>query len=64
MHCAVFGILDGTNFVLTGNNASVMTSAACGMFLIGQDFECFTGKSEAILGGQSTLGHDLYFSAN
>ena len=34
------------------------------MFLIGQDFESFKGKSGAILGGQSTFGNDLYVSAS
>ena len=32
--------------------------------MIGQDFESYSGKSGALLSGTSTLGNNLYFSAN
>ena len=35
-----------------------------GLFVIGQDFESYSGKSGSLLSGISTLGSDLYFSAN
>ena len=38
--------------------------AHSGIFVIRQDFESYSGKSGALLSGASTLGNDLYFSAN
>ena len=40
------------------------TSTNGGYFVIGQDFETYSGKSGQLLSGCSTLGSDLYFSAN
>ena len=39
-------------------------AANTGIFIIMQDLESLSGKSSAILCGASTLGNDLYFSAN
>ena len=52
------GILNRTTYKTTAS------SALGGLFIIGQDFESSSGKSGSILSGISTLGSDLYFSAN
>ena len=35
-----------------------------GYFLIGKDFETYSGKSGQLLSGVNTLGSDLYFSCH
>ena len=61
-HCgntlASIGILNNTNYVVD------KADDFSGLFVIGQDFESYSGKSGALLSGISTLGSDLYFSAN
>ena len=52
------GILNAANY-----SATTKTDLT-GLFMIGQDFETYSGKSGALLSGISTLGSDLYFSAN
>ena len=54
------GILKNASYTVnddTNNNSN-------GQFCIGQDFECYSGKSGALLSGISTLGSDLYYSGN
>ena len=56
------GVLNSASFVLSAPSA--VDEANYGLFVIGQDFETFSGKSGSILSGASTLGNDLMFSAN
>ena len=58
------GILNATNYVVPLPDGNNNTSANGGYFVIGQDFETYSGKSGQLLPGVSTLGSDLYFSAN
>ena len=44
--------------------STTVSSALGGQFVLGQDFASYSGKSGALLSGISTLGSDLYFSAN
>ena len=55
------GILNSASFVLS--TPTGVDEEHIGLFVIGQDFETFSGKSGGILSGASTLGNDLYFSA-
>ena len=62
-HCggntlASMGVLNATNYVV--DKVDDLT----GLFVIGQDLESYSGKSGSLLSGISTLGSDLYFSAN
>ena len=50
------GILNAINYESTA--ATDLT----GQFIIGCDFESYSGKSGALLSGVSTLGTDLVFS--
>ena len=58
------GILNAANYVVAALTGADATSTNGGYFVIGQDFETYSGKSGQILSGCSTLGSDLYFSAN
>ena len=69
LHCGgnticSMGILDATNYVVATPTGDDTTAANYGYFVIGQDFETYSGKSGQLLSGMSTLGSDLYFSAN
>ena len=55
-------MLNSASFVLSTPTGA--DEANYGLFVIGQDFETFSGKSGAILSGASTLGNNLMFSAN
>ena len=60
------GIINGTNYIIaqpSGSGTSADTYSNGGLFIIGQDFETYGGKSGALLSGASTVGSDLYFSA-
>ena len=62
-HCggntfASFGLLIATNYVVDKAND------LAGLFVIRHYFESYSGKSGPLLSGRSTLGSDLYFSAN
>ena len=62
-HCggntlASMGILNATNYIVD------KAEALSGLFVIGQDLESYSGKSGSLLSGISTLGSDLFFSAN
>ena len=52
------GVLNADNYVVD------KVDGLTGLFVIGQDLESYSGKSGALLSGISTLGSDLYFSAN
>ena len=56
------GIINAANYVRSTPTGA--DTADTGLFVIGQDFESYSGKSGALLSGASTLGNDLYFSAN
>ena len=59
-------IINGTSYVIaqpSGSGTSADTFSNGGLFMIGQDFKTFSGKSGALLSGVTTVGSDLYFSA-
>ena len=62
------GIINATNYVVatpSGSGTSSDQYLTGGLFVVGQDFETYScGKSGSILSGVSTVGSDLYFSAN
>ena len=69
LHCggntiASMGILNAANYIVAAPSGADATSTNGGYFVIGQDFETYSGKSGQLLSGCSTLGRDLYFSAN
>ena len=69
LHCGgntlvSMGILNSANYVVAAPSGADNTSTNGGYFVIGQDFETYSGKSGQLLSGVSTLGSDLYFSAN
>ena len=57
------GVLNGTNYVASAPTGAD-GGANGGYFMIGQDFEGYSGKSGVLLSGVSSLGSDLFFSAN
>ena len=62
------GIINALNYVAATPSGSATSSDNYnpmngGLFVIGQDFESYSGKSGALLSGASRIGSDLYFSA-
>ena len=57
---ASMGILKNASYTVNDDT----NNKSNGQFCIGQDFESYSGKSDALLSAISTLGSDLYHSGN
>ena len=58
------GILTAANYVPAAPSGTDYTTTNGGYFVLGQNFETYSGKSGQLLQGANTLGSDLFFSAN